>query len=75
MLEDQMDMPPYWMGIQLAIANGEGMVPMNNKDTFLHFCSVECLAEYADQDLREMVLVVDQKTDKEDGMPDFPEEL
>ena len=45
--QDAVDLPPYWVGVQIAIANGGGQIPPQEREVFCHFCSTECLAKYA----------------------------
>ena len=45
-IEEEMEMPPHWFGLQLAIADSEGMIPPHERDIFQHFCSQRCLVEY-----------------------------
>ena len=67
MMGNNMDLPPYWLGIQLAVADKDGVVP--SKDTFVHLCSQQCFIEYAQSDaVKEKILLADKAEDS------FPEE-
>ncbi len=75
MMDDSMDMPPYWFGAQFVIADQEGAIPMHERDIFLHFCSQECLAEYAaGQEIKERESLVDNSNDNNRGDPGVEEE-
>lgn len=59
LLEDE-ELPPYWFAVQIIVADGEGIVPVNERESFAHFCSQECVAEYCLGDaLREFAALVD----------------
>lgn len=59
MIESTMDLPPYWLGVQMAIADKDGVVPP--KDIFIHLCSQECMADYAASDImKEKILLADK---------------
>lgn len=65
-LEDEMEIPPYWFAVQVAIANQYGLVPNHERDKFMHFCSQECLASYAASPaFRERICLVDKEYDEE----------
>ena len=59
MIDLEMDLPPYWLGVQIAVANQDGIVP--TKDMFIHVCSQECFIEFAkSQDLKEWRMLADK---------------
>ena len=61
-----MELPPYWIGCPIGIANREGMV--NGRETFAHTCSLECLAEFVLSDvMKERVMLVDKELFDEEG--------
>ncbi len=65
-IEEEMEMPPNWFGFQIAIANDEGVIPDEERDVYMHFCSRTCLIEYAGgQDLRERAILVDKPPEDE----------
>ncbi len=45
LMDAEMELPPYWLGVPISIANGEGMV--NGREHFVHLCSIQCLTEYS----------------------------
>jgi hypothetical protein len=45
-IEQKMDLPPYWIGVQLALSNVNGFIPSHEREVFNHFCSMECLTVY-----------------------------
>lgn len=54
------ELPPRWIGVQIAMANTEGDIPKHEQKCFSHFCSLECLLEFAkSDDLRERFLLSD----------------
>lgn len=64
-LEADEDMPPYWFGLQVVVADGEGMIPVE-RESFVHFCSQACVVEYCQgAHLREFAALVDQVEDDE----------
>lgn len=64
LMEQEMELPPYWMAVPISIANGEGMI--NGREHFIHICSLECLADYATGDqMKEQLMTVDKPD--EDG--------
>jgi hypothetical protein len=85
MLSDGMELPPSWIGVQIAIANTEGMIPEHEQEVYLHFCSIECLSDYVKgNDMMDRFLLADRPVEDEDdddnngnqesGPPDEPEE-
>jgi hypothetical protein len=61
-----MELPPNWIGVQIAIANSDGYIPPHERDIYMHFCSIECLSEHADgDDFKERYYLAD-KMDQEE---------
>lgn len=76
-LLDDEELPPYWFAVQFIVADGEGIVPINERETFAHFCSQECVVDYCKGDaLREFAALVDSETDlpEEQEEPEEPDE-
>ena len=48
MMEDGMELPPYWIGLQLVVSDKDGYVPISVKDVFMHICSIRCLSEVSE---------------------------
>lgn len=48
MIKEEMDLPPYWIGMRVVISDKDGLVPPHERDDTLdiHFCSDVCAAEY-----------------------------
>lgn len=64
---DPMDLPPYWCAVQIAVSNKNGVVPVQERDVFSHFCSQECFVVYCQSDtFQERILTVDQSTEEGD---------
>lgn len=60
-----MELPPYWMGCPISIANGEGMI---SEETFAHCCSLECLAEFIlSESMKEKLMLVDKMNEEYPG--------
>ena len=60
---EEMELPPYWMGCPISMANGEGMI---NGETFAHTCSLECLAEFVlSESMKEKLMLVDKNDEDE----------
>ena len=41
MIDETMDMPPYWLGVRLAVADGDGLVSSHERELI----SVNCLEQ------------------------------
>jgi len=64
-VEGSMEMPPYWMGIQIVIAGNFGHIPNHEQENYQHFCSDTCIIEYLQsKDFRRRKVLVD-KEDKD----------
>lgn len=73
MVEEDMDIPPYWFGVQISIADKEGLVPQHEREVYTHFCGQECFKEYVSGDsMRERAALID-KQDTSDGFPNGDE--
>jgi hypothetical protein len=71
MVDETMDMPPYWMAVQIAIGDKEGFVPEHERDKFIHFCSQECFADYCGSaELKERIMLVDRMEGADEEEPD-----
>ena len=67
MLHEDMEMPPHWIGLQVAISDEDGAIPDHEREIFTHFCKQECLIEYVNSnDITERMMLVDGESD------DFP---
>ncbi len=61
-----MELPPGWFGVQIAIADSDGYIPPHEREIYTHYCSLDCLAEsVVDDDLKERFYLAD-KLDKDD---------
>lgn len=61
-IDDAMELPPYWFSAQIVIANGDGLIPVQDRETYLHFCSQTCLADYAKgKTLKNKKLTIDKQ--------------
>jgi len=47
MLDYDMNSPPNWIGVQLMLANPDGIVSEPDRDLFFHICSPACMREFA----------------------------
>lgn len=64
---NDMELPPGWLGVQLAIADSNGYIPTREREVYMHFCSLECLSEFIDSDeLKERFYLVDKQEDSEE---------
>lgn len=69
MLNEGMELPPSWMGVQIAFANTKGVIPEDEQEIFSHFCSLKCLIEFVQSDeIKERFFLADQND--EDGEED-----
>lgn len=65
--DESMDQPPYWFGIQVVIADQSGIIPVQEREIYNHFCSQECLIYFCQgEELRMRKCTVDKKFDDED---------
>lgn len=61
-----LDMPPGWMGVQIVLADSEGLIPEHEQQVIRHFCSKQCLAEYIrGEEFKRRIAMVDQSRSKE----------
>lgn len=68
MIDETMDLPPYWLGMRVVIADKDGLIPPHEREDVmdLHFCSKECASEYlSGEDFKARSLMVDRQF--EDG--------
>lgn len=74
LIEESMDLPPNWLGLQVICSNTDGIIPEHEQENFCHFCSPECLIEYTTGDeLLVRLSMVDQNPDfDEDEDPEDP---
>ena len=69
MLDDDMDLPPYWFAMQIIVCDGEGSIPTRDREQFMHFCSQECLASFCSSDeLRERAATIDSLSPEEEDL-------
>lgn len=66
-LDEGMELPPKWIGVQIAVADNEGIIPEQEQECFAHFCSTTCFCEYAkSEEMKERVLLSDVHYEDED---------
>ena len=73
MIDESMEMPPGWLGMQVAITDTDGCVPDHEQDVFCHFCSQECFVEFASSDEMRRRLIMADNIAEEDSHPDEDE--
>ena len=64
MVDETMDLPPYWIGLRSVIADKDGQVPPHERDETLdlHFCSKECASDYLlGNDFQDRASMVDRQ--------------
>lgn len=62
------DLPPSWFAVQIVIADSDGIIPMHEKDVFLHFCSKDCMVDYINSDtFKERALMTDRFNENSDN--------
>jgi len=60
-ISSEMEMPPHWFGIQVAISDEHGLIPEHERDIFLHFCSQKCAVEHiANKEMTDRFYFVDR---------------
>jgi len=68
MIDETMDIPGHWFAVQIAIADKDGLIPQHESDVFHHFCSQQCMVDYAKSDeVRERLCSVNRSYKDEDG--------
>lgn len=75
MVDETMDLPPYWIAMRAAIADKDGLVPPHEReeDMDLHFCSTECASEYMlGDEFKARASMVDREFPEETEPPDEP---
>ena len=73
MVDETMDLPPYWIYIRSVIADKDGQVPPHEQEDSmdLHFCSRECAADYLMSDeFRARSTTVDRQFPEDSEAPD-----
>lgn len=76
-VDEIMDMPPYWFAVTISIADKDGFVPEEDeeKEKYFHFCSQACFGDYASgQEVYEMRLMVDKQNNKDKEEEDDDED-
>jgi hypothetical protein len=76
LMDETMDMPPHWIGMRIAISNGDGLVPPHEREESVdwHFCSQNCAAEFIGGEvLRERIATVNRSTDDDDEIEEDDE--
>lgn len=58
---NDMELPPGWIGVQMAVADADGYIPTHERDIYIHFCSLQCLGEYmSGDDMKERYYLADR---------------
>lgn len=71
--EESMELPPGWLGLQVIIADSDGCVPDHEKEVYCHFCSQNCLTEYAASGEMRQRLALADASEREEG-PELSED-
>ena len=65
--EENMELPPGWLGLQIIAADTEGCIPDHERENYSHFCSQACLIQYtASTDMRKRLVMVDKTPNEDD---------
>jgi len=71
-VDEAMDLPPYWLAVTINVADKDGLVPDQEKDDYLHFCSQECLVDFcAGEEVKDLLMLIDKvggMRDEEKGL-------
>lgn len=59
-------LPPRWMAIEINIANKYGSVESEDSTVMVHFCSSECLSDYANSDALKKIIVDLNRSEEND---------
>lgn len=76
MLQENYEMPPYWIGCQIVVSNKDGEILIESEEaSFFHFCSQECFSSYAGgKPMKKMIASIDnvipQEKDEDDDDDD-----
>jgi hypothetical protein len=71
MADTEIEMPPMWMGMQVMIADTEGLIPDQEREIFHHFCKLECLREFLASDSLDQRMVMIDAQDEIDEESEF----
>ena len=64
--EESMELPPMWLGMQVVIADTDGCVPDHERELYCHFCTQDCLVEYASsEEMRQRLVLADAPEDED----------
>ncbi|MHA2279448.1 MAG: hypothetical protein ACXAC5_00955 [Promethearchaeota archaeon] len=74
MIEENMELPPSWFGMQIVVADTDGCIPEHEREVFCHFCSQDCLVEFAGSDEMRQRLVLADKSINPDESDELDEE-
>ena len=71
--EDEMELPPYWTGVQIAVANSSGLIA--GQDLFVHICSQKCFVEFSKgQVIKNKIMLIDKEKPSNKQMHEDEEE-
>ena len=72
--EDEMELPPYWMGVQIAVANSNGLIA--GQDLFVHICSQKCFVEFSKgQVIKNKIMLIDKEKPSNKQMHEDDEDM
>lgn len=57
LLNEDMEIPPYWIGAQIAAGNKDGLL---TQELFIHVCSQKCLLEFIRKNFRKYMALIDK---------------
>jgi hypothetical protein len=61
-VDEGMEMPPYWIGVQIALSNHHGNIPVQEQEVINHFCSTECFNAFLEgEDFKRRIALVDKE--------------
>lgn len=61
MLEESMDLPPYWLAVQIGIGDKDGFAS-DDEQKYNHFCSQECFIDFAKgPEIKERLMLIDKR--------------
>lgn len=66
LLPPEMELPPYWIAIQITVSNRDGEIPIDVPDIMAHICSQECLKDFIIGDIiKSRIALIDKISDDE----------
>ena len=74
-LEEGMELPPRWLGVQIAFSNSDGIIPKQEQECFCHFCNIECFGDFvSSQEIKDRLLLVDEEYEDDEDDEEYDDD-